>query len=63
MVSFHECLTAIQRALDALQELAEHPAFADDAPEYNEGGIGYETCDTLRSVLDRAGYASGYREE
>ena len=32
---------ARDRMADALRELSRHPAFADDAPEFNEGGIGY----------------------
>lgn len=34
-------LTALEFARDALQTLCNHHAFADDAPEFNEGGVGY----------------------
>lgn len=43
-----ELVRKINMAIDALKTLAEHPAFADDAPEFNEGGIGYETLKELR---------------
>lgn len=34
-----------------LSDLAKHPAFADDAPEFNAGGIGYETKKSIRALL------------
>jgi hypothetical protein len=43
--------TALIQCFEALKELAQHEAFADDAPEFNEGGIGYEACETAREVL------------
>jgi hypothetical protein len=47
-----EALRLLQDTLDALQELSQHPAFADDAPEFNEGGVGYETCRNLREAIN-----------
>jgi len=41
----------LQVALDALRELAHNPAFEDDAPEFNEGGIGHEACRLLSEEL------------
>ena len=41
----------LQETLDTLGELANHRAFEDDAPEFNEGGIGYEACRKLREML------------
>lgn len=37
----------------ALSELSKHPAFADDAPEFNKGGIGYKTNKQVRALLAR----------
>lgn len=37
-----------------LRELAEHPAFAGDAPEFNQGGIGYESCRLIEEVMRTA---------
>ena len=34
-----------------MRDLASHPAFAGDAPEFNKGGIGYGTCKALRAAL------------
>ena len=38
----------VNLATETLKTLAQHPAFADAAPEFNEGGIGYETLKELR---------------
>jgi len=46
-----ELLIACGLAYDALLDLSDHPAFADDAPEFNKGGVGYEACTVLRKVL------------
>lgn len=50
-----DCSTPTHAALlaahEALCVLAEHPAFADSAPEFNEGGIGYEAIQTLKQAL------------
>ena len=42
----------LQGTLDALIELSRNPAFEDDAPEFNEGGIGHEACRLLREELN-----------
>lgn len=42
-----------KQALYTLRQLATHPAFADDAPEFNEGGIGKAMCDELEAVIAR----------
>ena len=47
-----EALRLLQDTLDALIELSRHPAFEDDAPEFNEGGIGHEACRKLREALN-----------
>jgi hypothetical protein len=41
----------LNEVLNALLELAAHPAFEDDAPEFNEGGVGHEACRKLREAL------------
>ena len=46
-------LDAIHIARDALRELSQHPEFADNAAEFNEGGIGYEACRALDREIDR----------
>jgi hypothetical protein len=40
-------------ALDALKDLAEHHAFAGDAPEFNRGGVGYEAGTQIERLMDR----------
>lgn len=42
---------ALVQCFETLKELAKHPAFEDDAPEFNEGGIGYEACEAAREAL------------
>lgn len=42
----------ITMALETLRELANNPAFDDDAPEFNEGGIGHEACRQLQERLN-----------
>jgi len=37
--------------LYTLQTLAANPAFADDAPEFNEGGCGYEAIQAIQAQL------------
>jgi len=44
-------LTALEFAASALQDLCDHPAFADDAPEFNEGGVGYMALDMVREAI------------
>jgi hypothetical protein len=49
-------VTALQEARLALKELAAHHSgvFSDDAPEFNEGGIGYEAIAKATRVLEGA---------
>lgn len=47
-------LAALRQAYDALGILSEDPAFADDAPEFNRGGVGYEA----RRAIERIIYGS-----
>lgn len=42
---------ALRVAAEALATLAAHPAFEDDAPEFNVGGVGYEALKTIRAVI------------
>jgi hypothetical protein len=44
-------VTALRAASKALVELAKHPAFEGDAPEFNQGGIGYEAVGKVRGAL------------
>lgn len=44
-------LTALKFAADALQSLCNHPAFADDAPEFNEGGVGYMASEMVHEAI------------
>lgn len=46
--TMYEALTA---CWEALRELAKHPAFEDDAPEFNEGGVGYEAAEVARAAI------------
>ena len=48
-----ELAAALKDALDALHHCAENPAFEDEAPEFNEGGIGREACQKARRALAR----------
>ena len=52
----------IQETLDALIELSRHEAFGDDAPEFNEGGVGHEACRKLREYLESRYYRGLPRE-
>lgn len=45
-------VAALRATLSALQELASNPAFSDDAPEFNAGGVGYEACEQARMALN-----------
>jgi len=49
-----ELLRACKAARAALVELSYHTAFEGDAPEFNAGGIGYETGRTLDAALAHA---------
>lgn len=54
-------LTALEFASDALQTLCNHPAFADDAPEFNEGGVGYIASKLVNEAI-RISAAEGNKE-
>ena len=41
----------LAETLDALRTLAQHPAFEEDAPEFNEGGVGYEAIKKLKAHM------------
>ena len=47
-----EIMEALAQCKRALSELAYHPAFEGNAPEFNEGGIGYEANQKARRVLE-----------
>lgn len=51
---FCKLLAAAKAALSTLNGLAETPAFAGDAPEFNEGGDGYEVCQQLDAAITAA---------
>ncbi len=54
-VNAHEKLVeALRVCQGALHDLSEHPAFADDAPEFNRGGIGYVASQTARAAIAKA---------
>jgi len=44
-------LAACEQAKEALRQLCYHPAFAGDAPQFNEGGIGYEASQAIRAAI------------
>lgn len=54
MAAAPELLKTCDNALMTLRSLAEHPAFADQALEFNRGGFAYESCELLESVLAKA---------
>ncbi len=47
-------IRTLRQAYDTLGILSEHPAFADDAVEFNRGGVGYEA----RRAIERVIYGS-----
>jgi len=50
-----ELLAALKQCRQALLHIChECPAFADDAPEFNEGGIGYEACGKAIEIINKA---------
>ena len=49
-----DLLAACKLALVALVDLSEHPAFADNAPEFNHGGAGYVATEVLKATLAKA---------
>ena len=46
-----ELIALLKDCKSTLSELAQNPAFEGDAPEFNEGGYAYRTCEELRRVL------------
>lgn len=54
-----ELLAACIEAEDKIEDLAFHPAFQGDAPEFNEGGIGYEALKILRAAIAKARQGGG----
>lgn len=46
-----EMVVTLRIAALALRELSHNPAFMDDAPEFNHGGIGYETIMAVDKVV------------
>lgn len=50
-----ELLAALKQCREALLHLCHNcPAFEDDAPEFNEGGIGYEACGKAIEIINKA---------
>lgn len=52
--AYSECVAALLIAREALLTLSNHPAFAGDEPEFNEGGVGYRACAISRTALKNA---------
>ena len=46
-----ELFDAAAQAWNALLELSGRPAFAGDAPEFSEGGVGHEACCRLKEII------------
>ena len=49
-----ELLAALKECREALLELARHQAFEDDAPEFNEGGVGHTACGVAIEAINKA---------
>ncbi len=49
-----DLLVACRETLETLLTLCDSPDFEGDAPEFNQGGIGYEACETLRTAIAKA---------
>jgi hypothetical protein len=49
-----ELLSALKQCREALLALSEDPAFEDDAPEFNKGGVGYEACRVAIETINKA---------
>lgn len=56
-------LTALEFAADALQTLCNHHAFADDAPEFNEGGVGYIAVKLVNEAIKIANVESNAEKD
>ena len=48
-----EMAEALQMLVLVLADLAKHPAFEDDAPEFNDGGDAREAMNQARALLAR----------
>ena len=48
-----EMAEALQMLVLVLADLAKHPAFEDDAPEFNDGGDAREAMKQARAILAR----------
>lgn len=48
-----ELVAGVITARKALLQLAAHPAFQDDAPEFNEGGYPHQICGELIVLIDK----------
>ena len=53
MVSEKEIINVLREASACFNHLSQHRAFANDAPAFNEGGIGYETSKMVRNLIGR----------
>lgn len=50
-----DLLAALKQCRKALLHICHNcPAFEDDAPEFNEGGIGYEACSVSIEAINKA---------
>ncbi len=50
-----DLLVALKQCREALLHICHNcPAFEDDAPEFNEGGIGYEACSVSIVAIQKA---------
>ena len=49
-----ELLAALKQCREALLQICHNSAFADDAPEFNEGGVGYEACSVSIVAINKA---------
>ena len=48
-----DLMDALRHAGSAFFKLANHAAFAGDAPEFNDGGVGREAYRIIKTVLDK----------
>ena len=54
IASAPELLAALKQCREALLQICHNSAFADDAPEFNEGGVGYEACSVSIVAINKA---------
>lgn len=52
---------ALLEAHAALYELSNHISFEGDAPEFNEGGVGYEASQNINAALKALEHATTER--